>query len=98
MPYHRRLALSRAIAITACLLTGLVGCSSSGSSGVQWDDYAPGTRARIDALAAARDCLALQAEFDQAEANGAATRARTGHNSAELMRYVDEAMRSAGCY
>lgn len=74
------------------------GCSSGdGGSGVPWEDY-PSVQSRIDGLAAAKDCAGLQAEFDTADANNAATEQRTGHNNADLMGYIDEALRSAGCY
>ena len=71
---------------------------SGGSGGVPWQDYAPNLQSRIDDLADAKDCTALQSEFDVADANNAATRTRTGHNSADLMTYIDGKMRSAGCY
>lgn len=50
-----------------------------------WSD---GVQARLDAEAAAHDCVALQGEFDQADAN----------RNAGLMEYVDGTMKSAGCY
>jgi hypothetical protein len=67
-------------------------------SDVQWTDYAPGLQARIDALATAKDCTALQDEFDVADVNNDATLARTGHNNAHLMGYIDDKLRAAGCY
>lgn len=72
-------------------------CTAAGS-GVPWEDYSPTVRTRIDALASAKDCAGLQAEFDIADANNAATRERTGHNNADLMSYIDKKMRKAGCY
>jgi hypothetical protein len=77
---------------------GRSGSPSGGSAGggVQWDDYAPGMQSRIDGLAT--DCDALQQEFDNADANNAATMSRTGHNNAELMKYIDAKLRTAGCY
>ena len=68
------------------------------AAGVPWSDYAPELRPRIDGLARSRDCSGLQAEFDVADANNDSTRARTGHSNAELMKYIDGQMRSAGCY
>jgi uncharacterized membrane protein len=68
------------------------------TSNVPWSDYAPEVHARIDGLLAAKNCRALQAEFDQADANNQATMSRTGHNNAALMGYLDVGMRSAGCY
>lgn len=68
------------------------------TSGVQWSDYAPGLQSRIDGLATQKDCTALQTEFDTADANNQATQTRTGHNNAKLMAYIDDKMRTAGCY
>lgn len=65
--------------------------------GVQWQDYAASLRSRIDAAQLARDCNRLQAEYDMADANNVATMNRVGHSNAELMSYIDAAMRSAGC-
>lgn len=77
----------------------VAGCSASGSdSGVPWDDYSPDLRERIDDLGDTADCAALQDEFDAADANNAATKARTGHNNAGLLAYIDAVMRDAGCY
>jgi hypothetical protein len=67
-------------------------------SGVPWRDYASDLKPRIDGLAAAADCAGLQREFDTADANNAATRSRTGHSNTDLMAYIDDAMRGAGCY
>lgn len=85
-------------AILATAAIALSACGGTSTSGVPWGDYSPAARTRIDTLAVGNDCPALQAEFDQAEANGAATLTRTGHNNAELMGYIDTAMRDAGCY
>jgi hypothetical protein len=53
---------------------------------------------RIDALMVARDCDGLQREFDTADANDNATRTRTGSGTADLMGYIDDRLRSTGCY
>jgi len=65
---------------------------------VPWQDYDASVKTRIDELTEVGDCAALQAEFDVADANDDTTRARTGHGNAELMTYIDEALRLAGCY
>ncbi len=65
---------------------------------VPWEDYAPEVRQRIDDLGSTGDCAALQAEFDVADANNDATMARAGHNTPDLMSYVDGWMQQAGCY
>jgi hypothetical protein len=69
-----------------------------GALSVQWEDYAASLKARIDVARKAKDCTKLQAEFDTADANNAATMERTGHNDAQLMAYIDAAMRIADCY
>ena len=83
------------LGVTAALL---VGACSAKPSGVPWGDYDASVRTRIDAMAVAKDCSGLQAEFDQADNNNAATMTRTGHNNAALMGYLDDKMRAAGCY
>ena len=49
-------------------------------------------------MAKAGGCPGLQEQFDIADQNNEATMARTGHNNADLMDYIYEAMRDAGCY
>ncbi len=63
-----------------------------------WSDYAPGLQARVDSLGTSRNCPELQAEFDTADANNELTRNHTGHSNADLMAYIDNTMRAAGCY
>lgn len=53
---------------------------------------------RIDVYASRGDCDALQEEFDAAEALDAAERDRTGEGTADLLAYIDDRMRKAGCY
>ena len=74
------------------------GQTSAPKATVQWSDYAAGVQARIDGAATAKDCKGLQSEFDAAEKGSEATKARTGHNNAELMKYIDATMKTAGCY
>lgn len=62
-----------------------------------WFGYAPEVKARIDRLATARDCAGLQKEFDLADANADRQRER-GANPAEVMAYIDDAMKDSGCY
>jgi hypothetical protein len=69
----------------------LAGCSSTPTStdpDVDWDKFAPTVKQRIDTEAKAKDCEALQTEFDSAELN----------HHADLMGYVDAKMNAAGCY
>lgn len=97
---------------TIALSLLLTGCTVSGGStdtpttetskpataSVEWEDYAPTLQSDIDALTAAKDCNALQEQFNNADSNNTATQERTGHNNAKLMRYLDEAMKTASCY
>ena len=68
------------------------------SSDVDWENYAPEVKTRIDSLAASGDCAALQREFDIADANDALQRDRVGEGNADLMGYIDDKLTSAGCY
>jgi hypothetical protein len=60
---------------------------------VTWTDYAPGLQARLDAAT----CPQLQKEFDTADANNPAVLARTGHNNADLLAYIDWLQTRRGC-
>ena len=100
--------MTRGIIIIVALLVVATGCGANGGGAsdsgsgdnpsVNWSDYAPQVRNRIDQEAAAADCRGLQQEFDDAESNNDATAARTDHNNADLMTYIDHQMRAAGCY
>ena len=85
-------------ALAALTLTGCGGAAAPAVASVQWADYAPGLQGRIDGLATAKDCAALQKEFDVADKNSEAVKARTGHGNAELMKYLDATLKGAGCY
>ncbi len=93
-----------AIAVVVLLAIPLASCSSdSGGAvqsevGVQWGDYPPTLQAKIDALALAKDCDALQVEFNQADATNLATQNRVGHNNFELLKYIDDKQRAANCF
>lgn len=65
---------------------------------VPWSDYSPAVRERIDRALVNQDCRALQIEFDTADGNNKATMNRTGHGNTELMNYIDDSLRAAGCY
>lgn len=92
------LVLLVAYVLLATRTTAPSGGGSGTTTGVQWGDYAPGLQGRIDGLASSKDCASLQTEFNNADANNNATMRRTGHNNAELMGYIDDKMRAAGCY
>jgi hypothetical protein len=66
--------------------------------GVQWADYPPTLQAKIDALALAKDCDALQVEFNQADATNLATQTHFGHTNFELLKYIDDKQRAANCF
>jgi outer membrane biogenesis lipoprotein LolB len=83
--------------VVAGLAMLLLGACSSGGS-VDWENYSPDVRTRIDDAAASGDCAALQAEFDNADANDSAQRNRTGDGNADLMGYIDAKLSEAGCY
>lgn len=70
----------------------------SSAEEVPWSNYSADVRGRIDAALAAKDCPALQTEFDRADQNSDAQRSRTGTSNAKLMEYLDRGMRAAGCY
>jgi len=110
---NQRLETMRTLVLACIVLSSLsiVGCSKAlpdpeaiptstelSRAPVQWEDYAAELKANIDDMAALPDCAGLQNEFDIADANSEATMDRVGHGNAELMRYVDEAMRLAHCY
>jgi hypothetical protein len=65
---------------------------------VEWQDYAPDVQSQLDTLAEAKDCDALQQQFDIAVSTSHSTLNRTGHSNAKLIAYIDAAMRDAGCY
>ncbi|GAB2683699.1 hypothetical protein [Thalassiella azotivora] len=71
---------------------------SAGAAGaVDWARYDPSTQPRIDALAAQGDCTGLHAEFDQALAADASTREATDSGTEDLLSYIDDRLREAGC-
>lgn len=71
--------------------------SAASEGGVDWDNYSPTVKSRIDSLALAKECEELQSEFDTAAANDSAQRNRTGSGNADLMQYINEKLKSAGC-
>ncbi len=91
----RRLTTTFALGLVAALV--LAGCGG-GNAGVDWSNYDSSVKARIDGLEAAADCEGLQDEFNTADANDSVQRERTGTGNVELMTYLDELMRDAGCY
>jgi hypothetical protein len=88
-------------------LLGDSGTSETGSntaavvtdnSGVNWSDYAPSVKTRIEELIQSGDCSGLQIEFDVADQNDAAQRNRVGVGNADLMNYINTSMQKLGCF
>lgn len=81
------------------MLIAVAGLASCGSDPkMDWKNYSPDVKQRIEGYTASKDCAGLQREFDTADANNDAQRSRTGSNNADLMGYLDDLMRDAGCY
>ena len=70
----------------------------SDTSGVDWNNYSPAVKTRIEELINSNDCSGLQLEFDVADQNDTAQRNRVGDGNADLMAYIDGEMRKLGCY
>jgi hypothetical protein len=64
---------------------------------VDWENYAPDVKTRIDGMGEAKDCAGLRTEFDTAATNNDAQRARVGDGNADLMAYIYEWLGLAGC-
>lgn len=71
--------------------------SVSDNSGVNWSDYSPTVKSRIEGLIQKADCPGLQSEFDIADQNDAAQRNRVGVGNADLMNYINSSMSKLGC-
>jgi hypothetical protein len=65
---------------------------------VKWRDYAPGLQAKIDAMAAAKDCDGLQFEFNDIGGTNLAVRNRTDHGNEEILNYIDTKERAVNCF
>ena len=83
---------------TACSSDSAGGGGASGSGAVAWADYEPGLQAKIDSMAVAKDCVGLQAEFNQIGATNLAMRNRYGHGNFEVLQYIDAKERAASCF
>ena len=93
-------ALLWVVLFTSCSTDGSGGGGGGGggSGGVRWSDYAPSLHAKIDAMATAKDCDALQIEFNQIGATNLAMRNRFGHGNLEVLKYIDDKEREASCF
>jgi len=83
--------------IATLALTGLLIWACSADDSVDWENYSPAARQRIDRMATRGDCAGLQEEFETAEANNVAQRQRTGDGNDDLMGYINMKMEQAGC-
>ena len=88
--------MKRGLVILAALLAA--GCGTSGATTVDWENSLPGLQALIDSQAAAKDCRGLQAQFDLADRGDKRMTERVGSGNADLMRYIDDKLKAAGCY
>lgn len=79
--------VTKAVAAGVLAMT-LAACGGGGGDSIDTGAFSPEVRERVNGLADSADCASLQAEFDQADENG----------NVDLMKYVDEAMKSARCY
>jgi len=70
----------------------------SDTSGVDWKNYSPQVKNRIEELINTNDCSGLQSEFDIAAQNDTAQRNRVGDGNADLMDYINGEMQRLGCY
>lgn len=85
----------------ACVALMLAACSSDSTSTtttVPWKDYEPALQTKIDAMAVAKDCTGLQAQFNTIGATNLAVRNRTGHGNVEILSYIDQKEREASCF
>ena len=94
--------------ITAGVLILSTGCGATSensganqqrpqTAGVNWDNYPPLVKSRTSQLITERDCSSLRKEFDNSYANDANQRNRVGEGNANLMTYIDDALKSSDC-
>ena len=107
---NKLILLAIAVSFVSLIVIGMLGdsgtseTSSSTSStvtddsGVNWSDYAPTVKIRIEEFIQAGDCTNLQAEFDVADQNNAAQQNRVGVGNADLMNYINTSMQKLGCF
>ena len=107
---NKLILLAIAVSFVSLIVIGMSGesgtseTSSSTSStvtdnsGVNWSDYAPIVKTRIEEFIQAGDCTNLQAEFDVADQNNAAQQNRVGVGNADLMNYINTSMQKLGCF
>ena len=68
------------------------------STEVDWENYAPAVKTRIDRMGRKGDCEGLQEEFDTAYENDEPQRSRVGDDgNADLMEYIQEWLDYSEC-
>lgn len=67
-------------------------------SNVDWSIYSSEVKERIFKNIELKNCLALQREQDTAYKNSDLNYNRTGVRNTNLMKLIDDSMRSIGCY
>ena len=87
----------------ACVAMILAGCSGSDGNAttttvLAWGDYDVGLQAKIDSMAAAKDCDGMQAEFNQIGGTNLAVRNKFGHGNEAVLTYIDAREREANCF
>lgn len=85
-----RTSAAAALLLSIGLLAGCGGGDDEPSVTQFPEGYAPAVQTRIDGQATAKDCAALQREFDVAEDSQKQGRI-------DLMEYIAQAMEGAGC-
>lgn len=84
--------------IAAVALALLTGCGETAANDVPWSEYAPQVHDATMRAVGSGNCRAMQRAFDGAANSDDAHRARWGHGNTDLMGYLDQQMKAAGCY
>jgi len=64
---------------------------------VNWADYSPQVKARVDSYIANKDCSGFQTEFDAAADNSQLQRQRIGKGNINLMDFIYYHANKSGC-
>lgn len=88
--------------VAAFMVVAFIAGMASGSGSSLTPAERPGSPAVYAEIASQTDCVALQATFDRAEANGKAARSRRNLSLARVttsyMEAADDRMRQINCY
>lgn len=78
----------------------LMGCEPTvvNEEDVNWDNYSPIVRERINSHIDSRNCNLLQKEIETASELGEQQIRRTGESNYKIVAYIDDSMRQIGCY